>query len=103
MEGDVIRLNMLLTHYRQPLNWTEKGLKESKKTLDKWYKIIETNNQNLQQDHENISKKMMGALADDVNTPLAISELHQLYKAANDGDNKALNAFYSSCNLHVKA
>ena len=74
---------MLLTHYRQPLNWTEKGLKESKKTLDKWYKIIETNNQNLQQDHENISKKMMGALADDVNTPLAISELHQLYKAAS--------------------
>jgi cysteinyl-tRNA synthetase len=96
-QGDVIRLNMLLTHYRQPLNWTEKGLKESKKTLDKWYKIIETNNQNLQQDHENISKKMMGALADDVNTPLAISELHQLYKAANDGDNKALNAFYNSC------
>jgi cysteinyl-tRNA synthetase len=45
-QGDVIRLNMLLTHYRQPLNWTEKGLKESKKTLDKWYKIIETNNQN---------------------------------------------------------
>ena len=39
----------------------------------------------------------MGALADDVNTPLAISELHQLYKAANDGDNKALNAFYNSC------
>jgi cysteinyl-tRNA synthetase len=96
-QGDVIRLNMLLTHYRQPLNWTEKGLKESKKTLDKWYKIIETNNQNLQQDYENISKKMMGALADDVNTPLAISELHQLYKAANDGDNKALNAFYNSC------
>ncbi len=96
-QGDVIRLNMLLTHYRQPLNWTEKGLKESKKILDKWYKIIETNNQNLQQDHENISKKMMVALADDVNTPLAISELHQLYKAANDGDNKALNAFYSSC------
>ena len=96
-QGDVIRLNMLLTHYRQPLNWTEKGLKESKKILDKWYKIIETNNQNLQQDHENISKKMMGALADDVNTPLAISELHQLYKAANDGDNKALNAFYNSC------
>ena len=96
-QGDVIRLNMLLTHYRQPLNWTEKGLKESKKTLDKWYKIIETNNQNLQQDHKNISKKMIGALADDVNTPLAISELHQLYKAANDGDNKALNAFYNSC------
>ena len=96
-QGDVIRLNMLLTHYRQPLNWTEKGLKESKKTLDKWYKIIETNNQKLQQDHKNISKKMMGALADDVNTPLAISELHQLYKAANDGDNEALNAFYNSC------
>tara|TARA_B100001093_G_C26748143_1_gene979842 strand:+ start:17 stop:1384 length:1368 start_codon:yes stop_codon:yes gene_type:complete len=96
-QGDVIRLNMMLTHYRQPLNWTEKSLKESKKILDKWYKIIGINDQNLKQENDKVSKTILGALADDVNTPLAISELHQLYKVANDGDNNALSVFYNSC------
>tara|TARA_B100000795_G_C22352641_1_gene269330 strand:- start:169 stop:510 length:342 start_codon:yes stop_codon:yes gene_type:complete len=40
---------------------------------------------------------MLNALADDVNTPQAIAELHQLYKAANDGDTEALEIFYNSC------
>jgi cysteinyl-tRNA synthetase len=40
---------------------------------------------------------MLNALADDVNTPQAIAELHQLYKAANDGDIEALEIFYNSC------
>src|SRR6476659_6210798 len=39
-QGDVIRLAMLSTHYRQPINWTVKGLEEAQKTLDNWYKFI---------------------------------------------------------------
>ena len=43
--GEVLRLNMLRTHYRQPIDWTVKGLEESSKVLDGWYDIIgdETN------------------------------------------------------------
>ena len=35
--GEVLRLNMLKTHYRSPIDWTLKGLEESAKTLDDWY------------------------------------------------------------------
>ena len=87
----------MLTHYRQPLNWTEKSLQDSKKTLDKWYKILEKFDKPLISNDELISEQMLSALADDVNTPQAIAELHQLYKVANDGDLEALEIFYNSC------
>ena len=96
-QGEVIRFNMMLTHYRQPLNWTEKSLLDSKKTLDKWYKIIGTYDKPLASKSDLISEKMLSALADDVNTPQAIAELHQLYKVANDGDVDSLEIFYNSC------
>ena len=35
--GEVLRLNMLRTHYRQPIDWTLKGLEESRKVLDRWH------------------------------------------------------------------
>ena len=35
--GEVLRLNMLKTHYRSPIDWTLKGVEESTKTLDDWY------------------------------------------------------------------
>ena len=37
--GEVLRLNMLRSHYRQPIDWTVKGLEESTKVLDDWYAI----------------------------------------------------------------
>ena len=37
--GEVLRLNMLKTHYRSPIDWTLKGLEESAKTLDDWYRV----------------------------------------------------------------
>src|SRR5258708_46926 len=38
--GDVLRLNMLRTHYRQPIDWTMKGLEESQQILNGWYEIV---------------------------------------------------------------
>ena len=96
-QGEVIRFNMMLTHYRQPLNWTEKSLQDSKKTLDKWYKILDKHDHPLTRKNELISNKILNALADDVNTPQAIAELHQLSKVASDGDIEALESFYNSC------
>ncbi|HVR92749.1 MAG TPA: cysteine--tRNA ligase, partial [Casimicrobiaceae bacterium] len=37
--GEVLRFCMLRTHYRQPIDWTLKGLEESAKTLDEWYAL----------------------------------------------------------------
>ena len=39
--GEVLRFNMLRTHYRQPMDWTVAGMNESWKTLEKWYAVTE--------------------------------------------------------------
>jgi cysteinyl-tRNA synthetase len=72
--GEVVRLNMLRTHYRQPIDWTVKGLEESGKILDGWYAIIgdETNSSGAP------DADFVGALCDDLNTPNALTQLHRI-------------------------
>ena len=72
--GEVVRLNMLRTHYRQPIDWTVKGLEESSKILDGWYDIIgdETNSSGTP------DAEFVGALCDDLNTPNALTQLHRI-------------------------
>lgn len=74
--GEAIRLALLSTHYRQPLNWTADNLNQAIKTLDKWYDILATTPQTLDKPHD----KVVAALADDMNTPLAIAALHKIAK-----------------------
>ena len=38
--GEVLRLAMLRTHYRQPIDWTVRGLEEAEATLDRWYDVV---------------------------------------------------------------
>jgi cysteinyl-tRNA synthetase len=71
--GEALRLAMLRTHYRQPIDWTVKALEEAEATLDRWYDAVG--------DVEPASEMAPGvldALADDLNTPAALSELHRL-------------------------
>ncbi|UWR16902.1 cysteine--tRNA ligase [Sulfitobacter sp. M368] len=74
--GEVIRFVMLSTHYRKPMDWTEKKRAEAEKTLRKWRGLV-----NGAGDSGVVSDKVIAALEDDLNTPLAISELHQLAQA----------------------
>ena len=69
--GDVLRLNMLRTHYRQPLDWTVQGMKESWGILERWYDIAEPIAA------RRIGGAVLDALLDDLNTPQAIAELHR--------------------------
>jgi cysteinyl-tRNA synthetase len=73
--GEVLRLNMLRTHYRQPIDWTAKGLYESQKILDEWYHVIgDVPISNAMRPDE----EAINALADDLNTPNVITRLHAL-------------------------
>lgn len=74
--GEVARLAMLMTHYRQPINWTVKGLTEAQKTLATWYDVVGELSTDL--GAENLHESVVGALMDDLNTPKAIAGLHQL-------------------------
>jgi cysteinyl-tRNA synthetase len=78
--GEVLRLNMLRTHYRQPIDWTVKGLQESWRTLDEWYALSAVTNVS-ERTRQELYPPVLDALSDDLNTPKAIMELHQLRNA----------------------
>ena len=69
--GDVLRLNMLRTHYRQPTDWTVAGMKESWNTLERWYEAAEPIA------NPRMGDAVLAALSDDLNTPQALAELHK--------------------------
>jgi cysteinyl-tRNA synthetase len=70
--GEVLRFNMLRTHYRQPLDWTIRGLEESEKILDRWQGLAR------EEAPAAFGGAVLEALADDLNTPKMIAELHAL-------------------------
>ena len=80
--GDVLRLQMLMTHYRQPLDWTDQRCKEARGILDKWYALAG----NGPRPEAATPQGVLDALMDDLNTPAAITEMHRLADLAQDDD-----------------
>jgi cysteinyl-tRNA synthetase len=72
--GEVLRLNMLRTHYRQPTDWTESSLTESMTVYANLRRAVILANRNRARP----SDAVLAALKDDLNTPLVIAELHRL-------------------------
>ncbi|MEP3440445.1 MAG: cysteine--tRNA ligase [Sulfitobacter sp.] len=74
--GEVIRFVMLSTHYRKPMDWTEKKAQEAEKTLRKWRNatrgVVPTKP----------VEKFLNALKSDLNTPDSIAALHQIFAVA---------------------
>jgi cysteinyl-tRNA synthetase len=89
--GEAIRLALLKTHYRQPLDFTKAGIEEAKRELDGFYGAL----RGVDGDPavESKTPDIIEALSDDLNTPLALSHLHELAgglnKAAEDGKPEA--------------
>ncbi|MGQ3353250.1 MAG: cysteine--tRNA ligase [Phreatobacter sp.] len=81
--GDVLRLTMLKTHYRQPIDWTVRAMEESWKTLEGWYRAIAGVTAST------VPDSVLEALGDDLNTAKAMAELHGLDKR---GDHAGLKA-----------
>jgi cysteinyl-tRNA synthetase len=76
--GEVLRFAMLRTHYRQPIDFTVKALEEAERTLDRWYEV-DMELAPPTHDREREDPAFLDALHDDLNTPLALSRLHQLH------------------------
>ncbi len=93
INGQVIRLALLSTHYKQPLDWNKNLLEESKNTLDKWYTQFEKITQN------DLDDDLLKPLLEDINTPGYISKLHLLYDKASKGDKSSKKLFLSGCKL----
>ncbi len=71
--GEVIRFVFLLTHYRKPMDWTDKKRKEAEATLRKWRSLSEGI-----EPSDSAAPEVLDCLADDLNTAGAITELHRL-------------------------
>ena len=70
--GDVIRVAMLGTHYRQPVNWTVKNLEAAENALANWLDAAADGAE------ERPAPSIVEALTDDLNTPKMIAEMHAL-------------------------
>jgi cysteinyl-tRNA synthetase len=79
-KGEVIRLTLLSSHYRQGLDWNESIIHQSEKLLDKLYKILSDECINSAFTSSNFDEDILEALADDLNTPKVISVLNSLAK-----------------------
>jgi cysteinyl-tRNA synthetase len=77
-----LRLMMLSTQYRQPIDWTFEALTEAQQTVEQWQRATaraRIGSQNIPP-----STELIAALADDLNTPQAITHLHLLGREAMD-------------------
>ena len=84
--GEVIRLALLSSHYRQNLDWNEKIIYQSSKLLDKLYEIKKDlkNEKTSKTNHKNTD--VINALADDLNTPELIVKLNKIIKEYNSSN-----------------
>ncbi|WP_374376127.1 cysteine--tRNA ligase [Dongia sp.] len=92
--GEAIRLALLSAHYRQPIDITRDGIIDAKSQLDRFYRALAMHAglavEPAPTDH------VLAAIADDLNTPLALSELHELVtklnKATGEAEKRAAKA-----------
>ncbi len=85
--GEAVRLLLLKTHYRQPLDFTKGGLEEAKRELDRFYGALRGSEANAAGD--DVNEAVLSALGDDMNTPLALTELHALLRSLNNTSDDA--------------
>ncbi len=92
--GEVIRLTLLMTHYRQPIDFTKRGLEEAKSILDSWYRVTEDVDKLGE-----MQESMVNELADDLNTPQALTFLHKLKSEISSGTSESAHNLKASGKL----
>ena len=80
--GEVIRLALLSTHYRQALDWNDNVIHQAKKLLDKLYSLL--NELNDVKESKETNNDLIKILLDDLNTPGLIANVNKLIKSAED-------------------
>jgi cysteinyl-tRNA synthetase len=86
--GEVLRYTLLAGHYRQPLDWTNKGMTQARQNLDRLYTALR-GLADVDAGELVPAEKLVAALTDDLNTPLALSVMHDLAGQANRAEDAA--------------
>ena len=91
--GEVIRLALLSTHYRQALDWNDNVIHQAKKLLDKLYSLL--NELNDVKESKEPDNDLIEILLDDLNTPGLMANINKLLKNAEsleEGDKPNLKS-----------
>lgn len=83
--GEAIRLLLLKTHYRQPLDFTKEGLAEAREELNGFYQALRATS-DVETAETAPPPAVVDALLDDVNTPQALARLHETLTALNKAE-----------------
>lgn len=100
-DGEIIRLAMLGSHYRQPLIWNDDLISQSKKTINNLYNSIKDLDSNIDINNCKPDDKVLEALHDDLNTPKALAEIFSISKNISKSKNKddLVRSLVGSANL----
>ena len=96
--GEVVRHNMLRTHYRQPIDWRLSALQESKTILEGWIAALERHQLSFLPSNRDYYEQLPlpleieAALSDDINISGAVAEMHKLAKGNGILDGQKLLA-----------
>jgi cysteinyl-tRNA synthetase len=88
--GEALRLALLTAHYRQPLDFSSEALQNAKQTLDGWYGALRNHAAVPVDTKTEVPASFRASMEDDLNTPQAISQLHEMAGTLNKaGDEKS--------------
>ena len=94
--GDVLRMQMLLTHYRHPIDWAETRSELVRNELEDWAHVVRNK---YARANNTPAPEVLEALSDDLNTPDAITALRSLFSKAKGGIEADIVKFAESCKL----
>ncbi|MDP6574664.1 MAG: cysteine--tRNA ligase [Rhodospirillales bacterium] len=75
--GEAVRLALLSTHYRQPLDFTKAGIAEARTVLDRLYGALRGDSAAVSEEL-GVPEPVLAALGDDLNTPQALAHVHEI-------------------------
>ncbi len=90
--GEVIRLVLLSTHYRHPMDWSADGLRQARANLDRLYTALRNAGTATDGVEDAVDAEVEAALCDDLNTPKALAALHRLAGDLNRAGDEAARA-----------
>ena len=93
-DGEVIRLALLMTHYRHPIDFSNNLLVQAKSILDRWYNSIRDINY---EKTENLNNNVIESLSNDLNTAQAITHLSSQINLINKGNKEIVPEFINTC------
>ncbi len=96
LPGEALRLVLLKSHYRQPMDFSKEKGREAKSELDRFYGAVKDVDRSVE---TTVDAEVVEALSDDLNTPRALARLHSLTNAVYQGESGAAATLLASAKM----